>query len=347
MLFPIPSPELNFEVLMTSRDIDSASITSTEETIYGDTLKYNEDTNTRSVYKFKKAWTYSADEDSQLMYNIREGINIINEHFKTLYPMRKTLQIYGLTSDDINTITYSQNPIDCNAGSMLFVELPNTQYIYSVNPLPSDPIHREVFDMEYRKCSQIAINYSNTIGFMWREQTRQAGLYGSGAFIINSGTYDNPTWTVSYEPNIFEDATTTNNRFGVSEFEPSFSLGHTPAGWCVCVSPLISRPGERSLCCVKTTTAAYWLDFTDTANNNIVYVAAVYDDPENNANIYVLAYYTVPIYEDNIITGIFKVPWNSMSTSSATPVRMSNYLVYNSYPMRSPLFQGNWIQTPT
>lgn len=334
-------PDLNFEVLMTSKDIDTASITSTEETIYGDTLKYDEDNNTRSVYKFKKAWTYDEKEESQLMYNIREGIALINNHFNTLYPIKNTTQVYGISNNDLNVVTYNFRPIDCNAGSMLFLAGPDDlTNVHMVSPLRDNYQQMYTFSTNLsggiKYVSQCAINFSNTIGFMWRESERgRGGIYGAISFFVNSGTIDSPNWELNYDPNIYEDWTTTNNKFGVNEAEPSFSLGHCPAGWCVAVSPLIGRGERRALACIKTVNNAYWLDFRQVAYNNIVYVAAVYEDPENNANLYILAYYYVEGYEDRLLTGIFKVPFSSMSVDSDNPVNMAAYRIHNTIPLES------------
>ena len=344
----IDLPDLWFEVLMTSKDIDTAEITSDTQTIYGNTLKYDESTDTRSVYKFKKAWTYDSSKDSQLEYNIGEGIDIINNRFNTLYPVKDTIQLYGLSSDALNTITYDYRPIDCNAGSMLMVaDLDDVGNIRMINPLRDNSAHMERFNLNNtnsKYCAQCSVNYSNTIGYIWREMARGSeGINGAISWLINNGTVDSPNWELNYTPaNVWEDWTTTNNKFGIDPFEPSVSLGHCPAGWCVVVSPLIGRNGERALAVIKTSSNAYWMDFRGVAYNNIVYVAAVYEDPANNANLYILAHYTVEEYPENIITGIFKVPFSSMSTSSDSPVNMSLYRVYSSHPLRSLMFNVGW-----
>lgn len=342
----LPLPDLWFEVLMTSKGIDSATITSNEETIYGDTLDYNENNDVRSVYKFKKAWTYDSSEDSQLLYNIHEGLDVINNHFNTLYPIKSEVQKYGITNNDLNVITYDYRPIDCNAGSMLFLTNQTHTGIYGVNPLNNNFTHMEIMNIDdaERFPSQVAVNYANTIGFCWQEYHRGAGgTHGANYFIINKGTIDNPNFSRNYSPNVWEDWTVNGNKFGIDLYEPSFSLGHCPAGDCVVVSPLIGRSGDRALAVIKTASNYYWLDFRGIANNNCVYVAAVYDDPEDASNIYILAYYTFVEFENNIITGIFKVPFTSMSTSSSSPTNMTTYKVFESGAMTSPLFQNDWF----
>lgn len=339
-------PDLWFEVLMTSKGIDSATITSSEETIYGDTLDYNENNDVRSVYKFKKAWTYDSNEDSQLLYNIREGLNVINNYFNTLYPVKSEVPRYGITNNDLNVITYDYRPIDCNAGSMLFLTNQTHTRIYGVNPLNNNFTHMEIMNIDdaSRFPSQVAVNYANTIGFCWQEYNRgSGGTHGANYFIINNGTIDNPNFSRNYTPNVWEDWTVNGNKFGVDLYEPSFSLGHCPAGDCVVVSPLIGRSGERALAVIKTASNYYWLDFRGVAVNNCVYVAAVYDDPEDNSNIYVLAYYSYIGFESNIITGIFKIPFTSMSTSSSSPVNMTSYKVFESEAMTSPMFANDWF----
>ena len=333
-------PDLWFEVLMTSKGIDSATITSNEETIYGDTLDYNENNDVRSVYKFKKAWTYDSNEDSQLLYNIREGLDVINNYFNTLYPIKSEVPRYGITNNDLNVITYDYRPIDCNAGSMLFVADKSGHAFHTVNPQSNDAAHRDNFNSGQRACAQVAVNYANMIGFYWSEYSSE--VYGDCHFIINTGTYDNPQFVTNTNPNIGEDWTVSGNKFGVRQSEPSFSMGHCPAGWCVCVSPLIGRSGERALAVLKTSTNYYWMDFRGVAADNLVYIAAVYDDPEDNSNIYVLAYYTFIGYPNNIVSGIFKVPFTSMSTSSSSATNMLSYKVYESNPMFGPTFADDW-----
>ena len=77
-------PKFRVEVVLTGANVSEATITGTDG-IYGESKYYNitnRDGNT--LITFDKAWTYKADEDNQLIYNIKEAVAEVNRRLKVM-----------------------------------------------------------------------------------------------------------------------------------------------------------------------------------------------------------------------------------------------------------------------
>ena len=119
----IDLPKLRVEVVLTGENVSEATITG-KDGIYGKSKYYNitnEDGNV--LLTFDKAWTYDAEEDNQLLYNIKEAVQEVNRRLKVMYPFKTYYNEYDLseTHDDnyTNKIYFDIDliPINNNPGS--------------------------------------------------------------------------------------------------------------------------------------------------------------------------------------------------------------------------------------
>ena len=78
-------PKLKCDVLAVSKTLTAANVDG-EANPWGKSRFVVSNMATANVTSFTKAWTYDKDEESQVVYNIKECISIANNRMKTIFP---------------------------------------------------------------------------------------------------------------------------------------------------------------------------------------------------------------------------------------------------------------------
>ena len=283
-------PKFRVEVVLTGANVSEATITGTDG-IYGESKYYNitnRDGNT--LLTFDKAWTYNAEEDSQLIYNIKEAVAEVNRRLKVMYPFKTYYNEYDLSEtydrNYTNKIYFDTDiiPINNNPGSTVLgwskslnnyvmIHLNNSgayEQITFSNASTSDPLVP----------NYAAMSYDRKIVVYCRE--KQDSLNGVQYVRVNTSSNDNEfvyDWGVDLHRN--EQYTTLNNVFNFYSKSASCCLGTVNNMPSFCYSPIISEEGFRALCVIDyningiTKTESRWyLDFAQRAKRNIVNILA-------------------------------------------------------------------------
>lgn len=317
-------PNLKFGVQMSSNVVKTAEISSSMDSLYGDRLSFNNASRFNNVFTIDKAWTYEAEEENQLLYNIREGVDLVNQRLKTMYPMSGKGHSFNLSSDTPQIFTSETPFFNNNAGSYPLM-LPSEHNVEMYYPIPSNGenlIH--IGDNQWFPYIA-AINYNKSLSFIWFERTVSPNLYGSLDVYYN--TEETPSWTYINTAR-WEDHTTTNNKFGINPRSPSFSFGAIPGKDCVVCSPLVTRfHNSGAYVAIFTSTHRYLLDFRGyCGDKGILYVQACYPDPDDPISFLMWVNYDLENNEEGRMyrIGIFKVNMSDLSTDINNPTLITS-----------------------
>lgn len=335
-------PNLKFGVQLTSNTIDTATVNSSNDSLYGDNLSFNRTNRFNNVFTIDKAWTYSAEEDDQLMYNIFEGVELVNKRLKTMYPASGRGHTFNLTSDAPQIFTSSTNVFNNTAGSWPLM-LPSEKNVEMYYPTPENSenlIH--IGDNQWYPYIA-AINYNKTLAFIWFERTQSPNLYGSLDVYYN--TEETPSWTYINTAR-WEDHTTTNNKFGINPRSPSFCFGAIPGKDCVVCSPLVTRfHNTGAYVAIFTSTHRYLLDFRGyCGSEGILYVSACYTDPDDPISFLLWVNYDVENSAEGQTyrVGIFKVNMSDLSTDVNNPTLITSSNVVCETNIFRDGYYANW-----
>ena len=317
-------PNLKFGVQMTSNSVQTAEITSSMDSLYGDRLSFNNANRFNNVFTIDKAWTYEANEENQLLYNIREGVDLVNQRLKTMYPMSGKGHTFNLTSEEPQIFSSEIPFFNNNAGSWPLM-LPTEKNVEMYYPIPENGENLIHIGSNQWYPYISAINYNKTLSFIWFERTIEPNLYGSLDLYTN--TQATPSWT-HLNTGRWEDHTTNYNKFGISEKSPSFSFGAIPGKDCLVCSPLVNRfYNTGAYVAIFTSTHRYLLDFRGyCGDKGILYVQACYPDPDDPISFLMWVNYDV----DNTVEGrfyrigIFRVNMSDLSTDVNTPTLITS-----------------------
>jgi hypothetical protein len=317
-------PNLKFGVSMTSNTVNEANINSSMDSLYGDNLSYNRSNRYNNVFTIDKAWTYSAEEDDQLMYNIIEGVDMVNKRMKMMYPMSGLGHTFGIP-DDTPQIFSSTTPFfNNNAGSYPLM-LPSEKNVEMYYPTPENSENLIRIGSNQWFPYIAAINYNKSLSFIWFERTVTPNLYGSLDVYYN--TQETPSWTYINTAR-WEDHTTTNNKFGINPRSPSFSFGAIPGKDCVVCSPLVTRyHNSGAYVAIFTSTHRYLLDFRSyCGDEGILYVSACYTDPDDPISFLMWVNYDLDNNAEGRMyrIGIFKVNMSDLSTDVNNPTLITS-----------------------
>ena len=340
-------PKFRVEVVLTGANVSEATITGVDG-MFGETKYYNitnKDGNT--LLTFDKAWTYNANEDNQLIYNIKEAVAEVNSRLKEMYPFKTYYNEFDLSetydNDYINKIYFDNDliPINNNPGSSVL------GWSKSLNKYVMPHINNsgayELVDLQLnlggREPLYVAMSYDRNIHVDMFEYDLNASQRGVNRAKCNTSTEDN---TFNYDWNInidrWENRTTLNNFFNFYPRSPSSCLGTVNNMNSVCLSPMISLDGLVALCQIvyninriAKTQSSWWINFTQRAKRNIVNILAYGDviDKDGNAIdglLSVLAIY-IDINEpsnDVYTIGYFELNKSEISGDANNPTTLIN-----------------------
>ena len=294
-------PKFRVEVVLTGANVSEATITGVDG-IFGETKYYNitnRDGNT--ILTFDKAWTYNAEEDNQLIYNIKEAVAEVNSRLKEMYPFKNYYNEFDLseTYDEnyINKIYFDNDliPINNNPGSTVLGWSKSLKK-YVMTHINNSGAYEQISFTNIGETEQYFPNYASTsydrnIVMYCRE--RNDSLYGVQFVRVNTSQNDNEfvyDWGVDLHRN--EQYTTLKNFFNLYQKSASCCLGTVNNKNSFCYSPIISETWYRALCVIDyningiTKTESRWyLDFTQRAKNNIVNILAYGDVIDKDGNV--------------------------------------------------------------
>lgn len=340
-------PKFRVEVVLTGENVGAANIEGVDG-IYGEMKDYNiyhREGNT--LLTFDKAWTYNAEEDNQLIYNIKEAVAEVNRRLKIMYPFKTYYNEFDISetydNNYINKIYFDNDiiPINNNPGStVLGWSKSLKKYVMAhINNSGAYEIVDLKMEIENdRHTIYASMSYNRNICVYVKEKT--TSYVGLQHVRINTSAADNEftyNWDINY--NRWEDHTTRNNIFNFYPNSPSIVLGNVNNRDSICFSPMISREGEgRYLGLIfynidgPAKSRSIWcLDFTQRAKKNIVNILAYGDviDKDGNAIDGLLAilaiYRDMNVPDDNVYTiGYFELNKSEISGDSNNPTVLIN-----------------------
>ena len=342
----IDLPKFRVEVVLTGANVSEATITGPDG-IYGESKYYNiTNREGNTLITFDKAWTYNAEEDNQLIYNIKEAVAEVNRRLKFMYPFKTFYNEYDLSetydANYKNKIYFDPDiiPINNNPGSSVlgWSKSKNKYVMIHVN----NSGEYEQVDMQFtgdRKPIFAALSYDRNVCIYTCEYNHNPSTNGLQYIKCNTSSEDNVfNYNWGLNSNRWEDWTTNNNYFNFYDKSPSCCMGTINNKNSVCLSPMISRSGERALCNIinvvdrayKTVTNWY-LDFRQRAKGNIVNILACGDVVDKNGNtidnlLSILAVY-IDINEtsnDIYTIGYFELSKSDISKLSSEPTVIIN-----------------------
>ena len=342
----IDLPKFRVEVILTGENVSEATITGPDG-IYGESKYYNitnRDGNT--LITFDKAWTYNADEDNQLIYNIKEAVAEVNRRLKFMYPFKTYYNEFDLSEtydkDYINKIYFDTDiiPINNNPGSSVlgWSKSKNKYVMIHIN----NSGEYEQVDMQFtgdRKPIFAAMSYDRNICLYTCEYNHEESRYGLQYIKCNTSSEDNVfNYDWGLGSNRWEDWTTYNNYFNFYDKSPSCCMGTVNNKNSVCLSPMITRSGERALCIIANvvdrafkTVTNWYLDFRQRAKGNIVNILAYGDVVDKDGNLidnllsFLAVYIDINETSNDIYTvGYFELSKSDISKNSSEPTVIIN-----------------------
>lgn len=342
----IDLPKFRVEVVLTGANVSEATITGTDG-IYGESKYYNitnRDGNT--LLTFDKAWTYNADEDNQLLYNIKEAVAEVNRRLKVMYPFKTYYNEYDLSetydNNYINKIYFDTDiiPINNNPGSTVlgWSKSLNKYVMAHINNSGAYEMVDLKFAIDGGKIPiYSAMSYDRNVCIYMAEKTDST--YGLQHCRVNTSSTDN-VFTYNWDIyNRWEDYSTRNNLFNFYHNSPSIVIGTVNNVISVCFSPMIRRENDgRYLSMIfyningpAQTYSRWYLDFRQRAKDNIVNILAYGDviDKDGNAIdglLSILAIY-VDINEpskDVYTIGYFELNKSEIGSSTETATVLIN-----------------------
>lgn len=342
----IDLPKFRVEIVLTGKNVSEATITG-KDGIYGESKYYNlvnKDGNI--LLTFDKAWTYDVNENSQLIYNIKEAIAEVNRRLKFMYPFKTFYNEFGLSetydANYKNKIYFDPDiiPINNNPGSTVlgWSKSKNKYVMLHVN----NAGEYEQVDMRFvirpeKIPIYAAMSYDRNICIYCNE--RENSIYGVHYVRVNIRSEDN-VFNYNWDLNVSrdEDWTTKNNYFNFYVNSPSSCLGTVNNKNSICFSPMIGREATRRLSFIcydingaAQTRSVWYIDFTQRAKGNIVNIIAYGDvidkdgNPIDNLLSFLAVYIDINETSNDVYTiGYFELNKSDISKYAGEPTLIIN-----------------------
>lgn len=342
----IDLPKFRVEVVLTGANVSEATITGIDG-IYGESKYYNITNRDGNILlTFDKAWTYNADEDNQLIYNIKEAVREVNRRLKFMYPFKSFYNEFDLSetydSNYINKIYFDSDiiPINNNPGSSVlgYSKSKNKYVMIHIN----NSGEYEQVDTQFsddRKPIFASMSYDRNICLYTCEYNHIPSTYGLQYVKCNTSSEDNVfNYDWNLNSNRWEDWTTYNNYFNFYDRSPSCCMSILNNKNSVCFSPMITRSDERALCIIVNvvdrayrTVTNWYLDFRQRAKGNIVNILAYGDvvDKDGNAIDNLLSILAVYIDINETSNDIYTIGYFELSKSDISKISSEPTVIIN------------------
>lgn len=333
-------PKFKVEVVLTGYDVDNTTLIGVDRQ-YGEKHKYDIDNNGNILLTFDKAWTYNADEDNQLIYNIKEAVEEVNRRLRVMFPYRRHDNIYNIpeiwNENTQQKVYYSNNikPIGINPGSYIVGIRPgqgnNTISLMYVNNNVESFTNYSYGDRNTR-CSAVSWDKQIAIAVMEYGTGTGSTPYGKQLVWINTASGGAPTYTeLSIDRE--EGWDTRSNNFNLFQRSPSIVIGSVGGITSAILSPICRGvyAGDSNVIIARHDKRKYYLDFNkNISNDNILNVLACCDaydkngDPINNIIYMVCAYVPKGFPADSYRVGLFEFDYTTLSQNQNTPTEVIN-----------------------
>lgn len=337
----IDLPKFRVEVVLTGYDIDNTTLIGVD-CEYGEKHKYDIDNNGNILLTFDKAWTYNAEEDNQLIYNIKEAVEEVNRRLCEMFPYRKMDNIYNI-SETWNENTqqktyYSDNikPIGLNPGSYIVGILPNDGH----NKISLMYINNNVesfatYAYRNRRSRYAAVSWDKQIAlscFEWGTAPNDDyhTWWGHQSVWVNTASGGAPTYA-QLVTDREEGHDTNNNLFGMWKHSPSMVIGSVGGITSAILSPICGeqKAGDQNVIIGRHDKRQYFLDFNrNISENNFLNVLACCDAFDkngaaiNNIIYMVCAYVPKGFPADSYRVGLFEFDYTTLSQNGNSPTEV-------------------------
>lgn len=337
----IDLPKFRVEVVLTGYDIDNTALIGVD-CEYGEKHKYDIDNNGNILLTFDKAWTYNAEEDNQLIYNIKEAVEEVNRRLCEMFTYRKMDNIYNIPetwNDNTQQKTYySDNikPIGFNPGSYIVGILPNQGY----NKISLMYINNNVesfatYAYPSRSSRYASVSWDKQIALSCFEYGTDPGndyhtYWGHQSVWVNTASGGAPTYT-ELVTDRQEGHDTQNNYFGMWKHSPSMVIGSVGGITSAILSPICGeqKAGDQNVIIGRHDKKQYFLDFNkNISENNYLNVLACCDaydkngNPINNIIYMVCAYIPKGFPTDSYRVGLFEFDYTTLSQNGNSPTEV-------------------------
>lgn len=342
----IDLPKFKVEVVLTGTNVSEATITGPDG-IYGESKYYNvTNREGNTLITFDKAWTYNADEDNQLIYNIKEAIAEVNRRLKVMYPFKTFYNEYDLSetydANYKNKIYFDPDiiPINNNPGSTVlgYSKSKNKYVMVHINNSGEYEQLDLRFDTRGRTPIYASMSYDRNICiYICEYDSSYFGLQYTRVNIRPEDNVFNYNWDLDFDRK--EDyTTTTNNYFNFYVKSPSSCLGTVNNKNSICFSPMIGTAATKVLSFIfydingSAQTRSQWvLDFRQRAKGNIVNILAYGDvidkdgNPIDNLLSFLAVYIDINETSNDVYTiGYFELNKSAISGYAGEPTVIIN-----------------------
>ena len=336
----IDLPKFRVEVVLTGYDVDTTALIGVD-CEYGEKHKYDIDNNGNILLTFDKAWTYNAEEDNQLIYNIKEAVEEVNRRLCEMFPYRKTDYIYNITETwNENTqqkVYYSNNirSIGINPGSYI-VGIQKGQGDNNISLMYVNNNVESFTTYAYRNRHPwySAVSWDKQIAVACSEYETGTGSgstpYGKQLVWINTASGGAPTYT-ELTIDRQEGWDTRANYFNLFARSPSMVIGSVGGITSAILSPICrgTNQNDSNVIIARHDKRKYYLDFNkNISNDNILNVLACCDaydkngNPINNIIYMVCAYIPKGFTNDSYRVGLFEFDYTTLSQNGNTPTEV-------------------------
>lgn len=336
----IDLPKFRVEVALTGYDIDNTTLIG-EDCLYGEKHKYDIDNNGNILLTFDKAWTYNAEEDNQLLYNIKEAVEEVNRRLQIMFPYRNDDWIYDIeetwNAETEQRTYYSNNirPIGINAGSYLVGVQPNKALNQLCMLYVKDDVESVVeYTYGNRRPYYSSISYDKQIALAVMEYSFTPGstsAYGRQVVWVNTASGGAPSYTeLAIEREEGWDSRT--NIFSLFGHSPSMVIGSVGSITSAILSPICrgDESGDSNVIIARHDKTKYYLDFnSNISKDNILCVLSCCDAYDKNNQpipntIYMLCAYIPKGSPNNDFyeIGLFEFDYTTLSTNQNSPTEV-------------------------
>ena len=337
----IDLPKFRVEVVLTGYDVDTTTLIGVD-CEYGEKHKYDIDNNGNILLTFDKAWTYNADEDNQLIYNIKEAVEEVNRRLCEMFPYRKMDNIYNIPETwNENTqqkIYYSDNikPIGFNPGSYIVGILPKQGYNkISLMYINNNAESFTTYAYPNRSSRYASVSWDKQIALSCFEYGTAPNddyhtWWGHQSVWVNTASGGAPTYT-ELVTDRQEGHDTNNNLFGIWKHSPSMVIGSVGGVTSAILSPICGeqKAGDQNVIIGRHDKKQYFLDFNkNISENNYLNVLACCDAYDkngaaiNNIIYMVCAYIPKGFPADSYRVGLFEFDYTTLSQNGNSPTEV-------------------------
>lgn len=336
----IDLPKLKVDVVLTGYKIDNAFLEGADD-VYGEYDTYDKTNKNNVLLSFEKAWTYDANEDNQLLYNLKECVEETNRRLKTKYPKTHEILMYNIQEDFNKEWTpriYKNNVIkglSNNAGSYLMSVTEDSRQLTLYNIGADGTLTYKVIgsDTGYQ-IVYAAVSYDKKI-INYATENSGGAYYGRMYIMITSSNtvYDNVVnMQICQEYNGFVST------FGLYENTQGSCIGQFGNKTAMFIQPARYSvgPADYTLIIQDSAGDGYYIDISSLSPSKIIMPIACCDAYNSDGSqisgiVYLLTVFIYNTGDTRFRYVLYRLNKNDISTDHANPTKISSYDAMSSY----------------